>query len=105
MEYSVLRNNYDNNKKKISHVNITNEIFVQSSSIPFSYPMLERPVLTDAMYLLHNPHDATTGRLFYHLLSTAAVIGCHANALTETVYTVRGVDGIEIQYFGPPTGM
>jgi len=79
--------------------------FVQSSSIPFSYPMLERPVLTDAMYLLHNPHDATTGRLFYHLLSTAAVIGCHANALTETVYTVRGVDGIEIQYFGPPTGM
>ena len=51
---------------------------------------MDRPVLTDEMYLLHNPHDATTGRLFHRLLSTAAVTGWHANALAETVCTRCG---------------
>jgi hypothetical protein len=58
--------------------------------ILFSYPLLDRPVLIDAMYVLHNPHDATTGRLFYRLLSIAAVTGCHTNALAETVCTCCG---------------
>jgi hypothetical protein len=74
-------------QQQISHVNITNEIFTQSISAPFSYSLLDRPVLTDTMYLLHNPHNATTGRLLYRLLSTAAVTGCHANVLAETVKT------------------
>jgi hypothetical protein len=86
VEYSVLRNNDNNNNNRNSLVNITNEIFVQSNSIPFSYPLLDRPVLTDAMYLLYNPHDTTTEHLFYRLLSTA-VTGWHANALAETVCT------------------